>query len=92
MAEDIKKKDIALAEAEKKKVQLKSSEKEVAELRQRITKLKLEHTKNSQLASRLQNEKEESERKRGVWPENEATQFGRKGGRREKRSKRQFRK
>jgi len=65
MAEDIKTKDIALAEAEKQKAKLSSTEIEVAELRQQINKLKLEHTKNSQLASRLQSEKEASERNHG---------------------------
>jgi len=65
MVEDIKNKDTALAEADKQKVRLLSSENEVAELRQQINKLKLEFTKNSQLANRLQSEKEASERNHG---------------------------
>jgi len=65
MVEDIKNKDTALAEADKQKVRLFSSENEVAELRQQINKLKLEFTKNSQLANRLQSEKEASERNHG---------------------------
>ena len=65
MAGDIKKKDAALTEAEKQKVKLSSSESEVAELRQQINKLKLEFTKNSQLANRLQSEKEASEQNHG---------------------------
>merc|ERR1712238_71984 len=65
MVEDIKNKDTALAEADKQKVRLLTSENEVAELRQQINKLKLEFTKNSQLANRLQSEKEASERNHG---------------------------
>ena len=65
MAEDIKKRDIALAEAEKQKAKLNSSENEVTQLRQQINKLKLDHTKNSQLVGRLQSEKEASERNHG---------------------------
>ncbi|KAL3910690.1 MAG: hypothetical protein SGARI_001997 [Bacillariaceae sp.] len=65
MAEDLRKKDALLVEAEKQKGKLGSSEKEVAELRQEMNKLKLESTKNSQLANRLQSEKEASERNHG---------------------------
>jgi len=65
MAEDIKKKDEALVSAEKQKIRLVSSEKEVSELRQQITNLKLEVTKNTQIANRLQGEKEASERNHG---------------------------
>merc|ERR1712216_1116524 len=65
LTEDINDKDAALAEAQKQKVRLALTEKEVAELRQQINKLKLEHTKNSQLVSRLQSEKEASERTHG---------------------------
>ena len=65
MAEDIKKKDEALLNAEKHKARLDSSETEVSELRQQITKMKLELTKNTQLANRLQSEKEASERNHG---------------------------
>jgi GRIP domain len=65
MAEDIKKKDEALLNAEKQKARLASSETEVSELRQQITKLKLELTKNTQLANRLQSEKDASERNHG---------------------------
>ena len=49
----------------KQKAKLKSSESEIAELRQQINKLKLDGTKNSQMVSRLQSEKEASERNHG---------------------------
>ena len=65
MAKDLRKKDEALLLAEKQKIKLDSSENEVSELRQQINKLKLELTQNSQLANRLQAEKEASERNHG---------------------------
>jgi hypothetical protein len=65
MAEDINKKDEALLQADKQKIKLESSESEVSDLRQQINKLKLELTKNSQLANRLQREKDNSETNHG---------------------------
>ena len=65
LIEDMKDKDTTLAEAKKQKLKLSSSENEVTELRQQLNKLKLELTKNSQLANRLQSEKEASERNHG---------------------------
>jgi chromosome segregation ATPase len=63
MAEDIKNKDTVLLSAGKQKVKLESSENEVTALRQQINKLEL--TKNSQLANRLQAEKEANEKNHG---------------------------
>jgi hypothetical protein len=65
LAEDLKQKDALLIEAEKQKTKLFASENEVAELRQDINKLKLELTKNAQVANRLQAEKEATERNHG---------------------------
>ncbi len=65
MAEDMKQKDEAILLSEKQKAKLDSTENEVADLRQQINKLKLELTKNTQLANRLQSEKEASERNHG---------------------------
>jgi chromosome segregation ATPase len=65
MAEDIKKKDEVLQQAEKHRLKLNSSENEVTDLRQQINKLKLEGTKNSQLLARLQADKDVNERNHG---------------------------
>merc|ERR1711939_917340 len=65
MAAELKEKEVALKEAGKQKIKLDSSENEVSDLRQQINKLKLELTKNSQLVTRLQSEKEASELNHG---------------------------
>ena len=65
MAEDMKQKEEVVLMFEKQKAKLASSENEVTDLRQQINKLKLELTKNTQLANRLQSEKEASERNHG---------------------------
>lgn len=54
-----------LARALKQEAKLKSSEGEVAELREQVNMLKLESTKNRNLVERLQSEKEASERSNG---------------------------
>jgi centromeric protein E len=65
MAEDVKTKEEAVAQAKKQKVKLDSSETEMENMRREMNKLKLELTKTTQLANRLQNEKEASEQNHG---------------------------
>eukprot|EP00980_Cylindrotheca_fusiformis_P004207 scaffold912_cov119-Cylindrotheca_fusiformis.AAC.23 len=65
MAEDARAKEEAVSQARKHKAKLDSSEAEMENMRKEMNKLKLELTKTTQLANRLQNEKEASEQNHG---------------------------
>ena len=58
-------KDEKLKVAARNDSRLRTSEAEVTELREQLNKIKLEHTKNSNLVNRLQAEKEANERNQG---------------------------
>jgi chromosome segregation ATPase len=65
MAEQTRTQDEQLQAASKKEAKLNTAEAELASLREQVNKLKLEQTKSSSLLSRLQAEKDASERKSG---------------------------
>jgi chromosome segregation ATPase len=65
LTQDQKAQDEKLEQASKQEARLQASEAEVSSLREQISKLKLEMTKNATLVEKLQAEKEANERNRG---------------------------
>jgi DNA repair exonuclease SbcCD ATPase subunit len=65
MADKIRNQDEQLQMAAKKEAKLGTTEAELTTLREQVNKLKLEQTKSSSLISRLQAEKDSSDRKNG---------------------------
>ena len=65
LLEDKKDNDQKLELAQKQEDKLKAAEEDLSALREQITKLKLEQTKNAGIVARLQAEKDNNERKHG---------------------------